>query len=73
MRPFARSDGGDRLWRGDEPVPCFAGCIDDIVVGLEDAIREIVGTQILPDFLILSLSKDQPGSILVHVRGAAAA
>ncbi len=34
---------------GDELSPCVAGGVDDGVVGFEDAVREPIGAQILPD------------------------
>lgn len=38
MRPIAHSNGRDGSWSGDEAVPGFAGRLDDLVIGLEDAV-----------------------------------
>src|SRR5215203_3457907 len=37
--PLAHADGGDRVRLCDEPVPGVTGCIDDVVVGVEDALE----------------------------------
>lgn len=42
MCPLPDADGLDPPWLIDEPVPGKAAVIDDIVVGLEDAVREPV-------------------------------
>ena len=41
----------DCLRLGDELSPGFAGGVDDVVVGFEDAVGKPVGAQILPDVL----------------------
>ena len=51
MGPMAESDGHDAPRLIDELVPCVAAVIDDIVVRFEDAVREIVVAQELPDIL----------------------
>ena len=47
MRPIAQSDGGDDLGNVDEPAPSVAGGVDDVGVGLEDAVGEPVRTQVV--------------------------
>ena len=49
--PLAHADGGDRVRLCDEPIPGVTGCIDDVVVGVEDAVREPVGADVLPYLL----------------------
>jgi len=51
MGPLAHTDGHDAPWLIDEVVPGEAAVVDDIVVGLEDAVREPVITHKLPDVL----------------------
>ncbi len=51
MRPFAHADGCDLPRPFDELVPGLAAERDDVVVGLEDAVRELVVTHELPDIL----------------------
>ena len=43
------SDGSDGFWLGDEFSPGVAGGVDDVVVGVEDEVREPVAAQELPD------------------------
>src|SRR4051812_9051179 len=47
--PFARADRCDGSGLGDEPAPGVAGGLDDLLVGVEDAVREPSLAQILPD------------------------
>jgi hypothetical protein len=42
-------DRRDCIWLGDEVSPRGAGGVDDGVIAFEDAVREPVGAQILPD------------------------
>lgn len=49
MRPLAQSDGHDAPGLIDELVPSVAAMVDEIVVGFEDAVREPVVAQKLPD------------------------
>jgi len=51
VSPFSHFDGGDRFRLGDEIWPRLARGVDDVVVGFEDAVREPIGAQILPDVL----------------------
>ena len=51
MCPIAHADGCDGLREGDEIAPRLAGGVDDVVVCLEDTVREVVGAQELPDIL----------------------
>ena len=46
------SDGPDALWLSDKGVPGFATGIDDVVVGVIDAVGEVVLAQVLPDVLL---------------------
>lgn len=38
MGPFALADGCDGSGLTEEAVPCFASSVDDVVVGVEDAV-----------------------------------
>lgn len=38
MCPLATPDGHDALWLIDEPVPCLAAMVDDVIVGCEHAV-----------------------------------
>ena len=49
MRPVAHSDGYDVPWLVDELVPSVAAVIDDVVVGVEDAVGQPVVAHELPD------------------------
>jgi hypothetical protein len=49
VRPLAQSDGHDAPGLIDELVPSVAAMVDEIVVGFEDAVREPVVAQKLPD------------------------
>jgi hypothetical protein len=51
MCPLPHSDGHDAPWLIDEVVPGEAAMVDDVVVGLEDAVREPVVAHELPDVL----------------------
>ena len=51
MRPLAQSEGHDPPWLLDEPVPGVTALVDDVVVGLEDTVREPVVAHELPDIL----------------------
>ncbi len=51
MGPFSGSDRGDAAWVRYEFVPGFAAAIEDIVVALEDTVREPVVAQEPPDVL----------------------
>jgi len=51
MRPIAESDGHDCPWLVDELVPGVAAMVDDIVVGLEDPVRQPVFPQEQPNVL----------------------
>ena len=46
---MAQSDGHDAPWLIDELVPCVATVIDEIVIALEDAVREPVVAHETPD------------------------
>jgi len=47
--PVGKSDGHDVPTLIDEFVPCLAAVVDEIVVGIEDAVGEPVVAQELPD------------------------
>jgi hypothetical protein len=49
VRPLAQSNGHDAPGLIDELVPSVAAMVDEIVVGFEDAVREPVVAQKLPD------------------------
>ena len=49
MGPFAEPDGHDGPGLIDQLVPCVAAMVDDIVVGLEDPVRQPVVAHELPD------------------------
>jgi len=49
VSPIAQSDGHDSPRLVDEVVPSFAGGIEEVLVGLEDAIGEVGLSQELPD------------------------
>ncbi len=49
MGPISQSDGHDRLWLIDELVPSLAAGLNDGVVIFEDAVREPILAQVLPD------------------------
>ena len=49
MRPLAQSDGHDSPGLIDELVPRQTAVVDEIVVRFEDAVRQPVVTQELPD------------------------
>ena len=49
--PFSGSDRGDTSWLFGEFVPSMAAVIEDVVVVSEDAVREPVVAQELPDVL----------------------
>ena len=51
MCPVPHADGPDGLRLCDEPVPGLAAGLEDSVVVLEDAVREPVLAQVLPDVL----------------------
>ena len=51
MCPLAHPDGHDLPRAVDEVVPGFAAECDDVIVGCEDAVREPVVAQVLPDVL----------------------
>lgn len=51
MRPLSHSDGHDLPRLIDEPVPSAAALIDDVVVVLEDAVRQPVVPHELPEVL----------------------
>ena len=51
MCPFSHADGCDLPRPFDELVPGLAAERDDVVVGLEDAVREPVVAHELPDIL----------------------
>ena len=51
MGPISQSDGHDRLWLIDELVPGLATGLDDGVVIFEDAVREPILAEVLPDVL----------------------
>ena len=51
MRPLAQSDGHDAPRLIDEPVPCEAAVINDVVVGFVDAVRQPVVAHELPQVL----------------------
>ncbi len=47
--PVSQSDGHDDPWRVGELVPGVAAVVDDIVVALEDPIREPILAREAPD------------------------
>ena len=49
MSPIAESDGIDAPRLIDELVPGVTAVVDDIVVGFEDAVRQVIFAQELPD------------------------
>ena len=49
--PFGCSDGSDALGIIHEPVPCIGAGVQDVIVAVPDASRELVGSQVLPDIL----------------------
>mgnify|MGYP001767435446 CR=1 FL=1 len=49
MSPIAHSDRGDDLRTVDEPALGVAGGVDDVCMGLEDAVGEPVRAEVLPD------------------------
>ena len=49
MRPLAQTNGHDAPGLIDELVPSLAAVIDEIIVGFEDAVREPIIAQKLPD------------------------
>ena len=49
VSPIAQSDGHDAPRLVDEAVPSFAGGIEEVLAGLEDAIGEVGLSQELPD------------------------
>lgn len=49
MCPLPHSDGCDGVRLREEFSPSVAGGVDDGFVGFEDAVREPVGAQVLPD------------------------
>jgi hypothetical protein len=49
VSPIAQSDGHDAPRLVDKAVPSFAGGIEEVLVGLEDAIGEVGLSQELPD------------------------
>jgi len=51
MGPLAQSDGHDPPGLVDELVPGVAAVINEIFVGLEDAVREPIVTHKLPNVL----------------------
>ena len=51
MRPFTATNGHDVPWLVDELVPGLAAVIDDVVVEGEDAVRQPVVANELPDIL----------------------
>ena len=51
MGPLAQSDGHDFPRLIDQAVPSLAGGIEDIVVGLEDAVGEVGLPEVLPEVL----------------------
>ena len=57
--PISCPDGDDFPWHVDQLVAGEAAMVEDVAVGLEDAVEEPVVAHELPDVLILSLSKDR--------------
>ncbi len=51
MGPISGSDGHDIPGLVDQPVPGKAAVVEDILVGLEDPVREPVVAHELPDVL----------------------
>ena len=49
MGPLAQSDGHDFPRLIDDVVPSLAGGIEDIPVGLEDAVGEVGLPEVLPE------------------------
>ena len=62
MCPIAQADGHDCPRLVDEAVPGKAAVIDDVVIGLEDAIGEPVVADELPDVFDRVSSGDFGGS-----------
>ena len=40
--PFSGVDGSDAVWHGHEFVASLAAGVDDVLIGVEDAIAEVV-------------------------------
>lgn len=51
MRPISQSDGHDTPWLIGELIPSIRTMVEDVIVGLEDSVREPVLTHELPDVL----------------------
>ncbi len=51
MGPLAQSDGHDFPRLVDQAVPSLAGGIENILVGLEDAVGEVGLPEVLPEVL----------------------
>ena len=51
MSPIPYADGHDGFGLCDEPVPGVAAGVEDGVVVIEDAVREPVLSEVLPDVL----------------------
>ena len=51
MRPLAHCDKHGARWLADEVILCEAAMVDDVVLGLEDAVRKPVVAHELPDVL----------------------
>src|SRR6266536_1371223 len=49
--PFAGGDRSDADGVGDEPIPCVAASLDDVVVALPDGPAELVAAEIFPHVL----------------------
>ena len=52
MRPLSHSQRHDAPWTVDEGVPGVAAVVENIVVGLEDSVRDPIVAHELPDILL---------------------
>ena len=57
MRPLAQSDGHDSPGLIEELVPRHTAVVDEIIVRFEDAVRQPVVTQELPDVALFSWAR----------------
>jgi len=65
MCPIAQADGHDCPRLVDEAVPAKAAVIDDVVIGLEDAVGEPVVEDELPDVFDRLSSGDFGGNGII--------
>src|SRR3974390_2657033 len=74
MSPSSHSDGRDGLGLCDEAAPSVAGSVNDVVVGVEDAVRQPVATHVLPNVLNRvelrgARGQEQQGQVLRNSQG----